>query len=107
MRLGLPAKSGPLRVSRALQRGTAAINNQRPKQRPGWVSEAEQLVLITHATLNHTQRRKPWMEIAEEVGLGHYGEMAINTAFQAQRYGRRRATKKPLLTQLHKDNRAQ
>lgn len=57
--------------------------------------------LIAHATANAEQRRKPYQVIAQELGISVCKRTLI-AAFEKEKYHRRVATEKPLLTEAHK-----
>src|SRR4051812_49382460 len=60
--------------------------------------------LIEHATANQEQRAKPWLQIADELGI-RADPRTISKAFYKERYHRRVATEKPLLSQDNVQNR--
>jgi len=56
--------------------------------------------LIDHAIENRFQRRKPLLQIAQELGI-QCQEKTLKKAFSDERYYRRVATKKPWLDDIH------
>ena len=75
--------------------------------RPGIVVDKEaRQALVMHATLNAENRRKPWRQIVQELGI----ELSYNTIkkmFDIEGYGRYVARKKPYLNAEHKAARLQ
>ncbi|PVH91873.1 hypothetical protein DM02DRAFT_311549 [Periconia macrospinosa] len=80
------------------------VSPYRPRGRKGVIDTPTKARLIVHATANAEQRRKPWTQIAAELGV-KADPRTIYKVFESERYYRRVATEKPFLTDVHKQNR--
>ncbi|PVH90681.1 hypothetical protein DM02DRAFT_416155, partial [Periconia macrospinosa] len=81
-----------------------SVTPDRPRGRKGVLDTPTKSRLIAHATANSEQRRKPWTQIAAELGI-HADRRTIHKVFEGERYYRRVATEKPWLSDIHKQNR--
>src|SRR3954468_651366 len=78
----------------------------KPKGRKPILNTPLRHLLVRHATENAEQRRKTREEIALEVGINVCRRTLIK-AFEKELYHRRKATKKPFLSEAHKEERRQ
>ena len=77
---------------------------EKPKGRPPILTTPLRQTLVTNATKNAEQRRKPWSQVAEESGF-HLCYRTLHKAFHKEFYFRRKATSKPFLTDTHQRER--
>jgi transposase len=69
----------------------------KPKGRPVRIDDTTVHRLILHATLNAENRRKPWREIAWELGLLKVTDATLKAVFEKLGYRRAKAVKKPII----------
>jgi transposase len=69
----------------------------KPKGRPIGIDDTTAHRLILHATLNAENRRKPWREIAWELGLPNVTDAALKAVFKRLGYRRAKAITKPFI----------
>jgi IS30 family transposase len=88
-------------ISRCLQ---ARCTPTKPKGRKPVLNTPLRRLLVQHATENAEQRRKTREEIAQELGINVCRRSLIK-AFEKELYHRRKATRKPFLSETHKAER--
>ncbi len=88
---------------RAVNRCLAAGSSTPIKRsgRPRILTTPSRRRLIDHATNDRIQRRKPWEQIADELGF-ELCSRTIKTAFDREHYFRRVAAAKPLISENNK-----